>query len=100
MDQQQVGMFTAVDLAPGPGFLVDMMDRTTGSSGIQALRDLAMHALGPRPGQLILDLGCGPGDETGAIAARVAPGGEVVGVDLSQAMVDAAGRRLAASGLH
>jgi SAM-dependent methyltransferase len=52
-----------------------------------------------RPGQRVLDLGIG----TGAVAERAAPlvrpGGEVLGVDISPAMLDQARARLAASGL-
>lgn len=40
--------------------------------------------LDPKPGEHILDLGCGPGQLTNAIAAR---GAEVVGVDSSPAMI-------------
>jgi ubiquinone/menaquinone biosynthesis C-methylase UbiE len=46
-----------------------------------------------RPGAAILEVGCGLGDDAAALAARVAPGGSVVAIDGSQAMVDAARRR-------
>jgi ubiquinone/menaquinone biosynthesis C-methylase UbiE len=49
--------------------------------------------LGAAPGRRILDVGCGLGDDAAALAALVATGGEVVGVDGSQAMVEAARRR-------
>jgi ubiquinone/menaquinone biosynthesis C-methylase UbiE len=35
------------------------------------------------PGMRVLDLGCGPGTITAGLAAAVAPGGSVLGVDLS-----------------
>jgi ubiquinone/menaquinone biosynthesis C-methylase UbiE len=45
------------------------------------------------PGSRVLEVGCGLGDDATALAARVAPGGSVVAVDGSQAMVDSAHRR-------
>src|SRR5258707_11082878 len=40
-----------------------------------------------RPGMRILDLACGPGNLSRRLAARVAPGGEVVGVDLAPGII-------------
>ena len=47
------------------------------------------------PGQHVLDVGCGTGDDARDMAAIVGPGGKVVGLDNSQAMVDEAKRRAA-----
>ncbi len=49
--------------------------------------------LGATPGHRILEVGCGLGDDAAALARRVAPGGSVVAVDGSQAMVEAARKR-------
>jgi ubiquinone/menaquinone biosynthesis C-methylase UbiE len=43
-----------------------------------------------RPGMRILDLACGPGNLSRPLAAQVAPGGEVVGVDLAPGMIELA----------
>ncbi|MGH9185134.1 MAG: class I SAM-dependent methyltransferase [Acidimicrobiales bacterium] len=59
----------------------------------------ARDALHVEPGARVLDVGCGPGTTAIELAARVAPGGEVLGVDISPAMVAAATRRAAASGV-
>jgi ubiquinone/menaquinone biosynthesis C-methylase UbiE len=48
--------------------------------------------LGAAPGRRILDVGCGLGDDAAALAGLVATGGTVVGVDSSQAMIEAARR--------
>jgi ubiquinone/menaquinone biosynthesis C-methylase UbiE len=53
-------------------------------------RRRAIELLGLRPGMRVLDLACGPGTLTKPLAAAVAPGGEAVGVDLAQGMVDLA----------
>ncbi len=46
--------------------------------------------LGPRPGERILDLGCGSGELTGEIGKVT---GQVIGIDQSQEMIDAASQR-------
>ena len=51
---------------------------------------LAIGALGLEPGRRVLDIGCGTGSTTRALAAIVAPGGDALGVDISQAMVEIA----------
>jgi ubiquinone/menaquinone biosynthesis C-methylase UbiE len=43
-----------------------------------------------RPGMRILDLACGPGNLSRRLAAQVAPGGEVTGVDLAPGMIELA----------
>ena len=54
-----------------------------------------MDRLELRPGQRVVDLGCGSGRTTLELAARVGPGGEVAGVDISAEML-ARGRERAA----
>lgn len=49
--------------------------------------------LAATPGSSILEVGCGLGDDAAALARRVAPGGSVVAVDGSEAMVEAARQR-------
>jgi SAM-dependent methyltransferase len=56
----------------------------------------AMAALAPRPGECVLDIGCGGGETALELARAVAPDGTVVGVDLSAAVLAFA--RRAASG--
>ena len=50
----------------------------------------AIELIAARPGMRILDLACGPGTLTRVLAAQVAPGGEVTGVDLAAGMVELA----------
>jgi SAM-dependent methyltransferase len=44
-------------------------------------------ALAPNPGESVLDIGCGGGETALDLARAVAPDGEVVGVDLSAAVL-------------
>jgi ubiquinone/menaquinone biosynthesis C-methylase UbiE len=52
-----------------------------------------MACAGLMPGEYVLDVACGTGVTALDAAARVGPGGEVVGVDLSSRMVEAARQR-------
>ena len=49
--------------------------------------------LGATPGSRILEVGCGLGDDAVSLARLVAPGGSVVAIDGSQAMIAAARER-------
>ena len=50
-------------------------------------RALTVAALRLRPGDVVLDVACGPGNFTAAFAAAVAPTGRAIGVDLSAPML-------------
>lgn len=50
------------------------------------------------PGERVIDLGCGGGATTIAVAASVAPGGVVLGLDISPDLIAAASRRAEAAG--
>ena len=52
-----------------------------------------MACAGLLPGERVLDVACGTGIIALDAAARVSPGGDVVGVDLSGRMIEAARRR-------
>lgn len=51
------------------------------------------------PGERVVEIGCGGGGLTRAIAARVAPGGSVLGLDISDGLVALAAARAAAAGI-
>lgn len=53
----------------------------------------AMTAAAPQPGERVLDVGCGCGDTSLALAQAVGPMGAVVGVDVSSPMLAVARRR-------
>jgi ubiquinone/menaquinone biosynthesis C-methylase UbiE len=52
-----------------------------------------------KPGERVLDVGCGFGDSTIRIAALVAPGGEAVGVDCARRFIETGERDAAAAGV-
>jgi len=47
----------------------------------------ALAALAPRPGETVLDIGCGGGETALELADAVAPDGTIVGIDLSAAVL-------------
>ena len=61
-------------------------------------RHTVREAFGARPGERVLDVGCGPGFYCAELADEVGASGSVVGVDGSQAMLELAGRRCAELG--
>lgn len=61
--------------------------------------DIVTEAAGYRPGDRVLDIGCGCGDLSVAAGRAVTASGEVLGVDLSPAMLGVAAERAAAAGL-
>ena len=50
----------------------------------------AIEAVAPATGECVLDVGCGAGASSLALAARVGPRGQVLGVDISEALIDRA----------
>ena len=50
-------------------------------------RQRVIEALALRPGMRVVDIACGPGTLSRPMAERVAPGGEVFGVDLASGMI-------------
>lgn len=91
-DTHRLG-YSGVDDDAHVEVLLDTMDATGKWPAVRELRAWESRQLGLRPGQRLLDVGCGLGDAALALAADLGDGGEVVGVDSSSAMVAAANAR-------
>lgn len=72
----------------------DALDRLLGPS-----TDAALRQLDPRPGEVVIDTGCGAGRSTCAIAEAVGAEGLVHALDVSAPLLDKARRRCARAGL-
>ena len=60
---------------------------------LRPVSDRLIAAADPKPGERVIDVGCGCGATTIDFAARVSPGGEVLGLDISQPMLARARER-------
>lgn len=70
---------------------LDLFEKTNAPVGEALLAQAAY-----RPGEHVLDVGCGGGATSRAIARQVAPGGSVLAIDISAALVEEARRRAVA----
>ena len=98
-ESSHVSDFSAVDRAPDPGFAIRFMELTRTQPGLLACKEEVLEELRLGPGSSALDAGCGLGADAADMAAHVAPGGTVVGLDRSETMIAAARARHAGPGL-
>jgi ubiquinone/menaquinone biosynthesis C-methylase UbiE len=63
-----------------------------------AQRLRTVQALGLRPGASVVDVACGTGLNFALLEQAIGPGGRIVGVDLTDAMLDQARERIKANG--
>jgi ubiquinone/menaquinone biosynthesis C-methylase UbiE len=66
----------------------------------QPFEDLLVHAIIAGTPSRVLDVGCGTGGTTVAVARRLGTAGECVGVDISEPMLAAARDRAERAGVH
>ena len=59
----------------------------------QVFGEAAMDRLAAQAGERVLDIGCGTGDTTAALAVQLAPDGSALGVDIAPGMIAEAQRR-------
>lgn len=71
----------------------DYLDSVTGVESIKDYKRRSHRLLYPSQGDCILDVGCGAGDDVLMLADQVRPGGEVVGLDNSEALIAEASER-------
>jgi SAM-dependent methyltransferase len=71
----------------GDGWLAayERIQRAIGDIG-----DVGLAAAAPRHGEHVVDIGCGTGDTTAALARAVGLAGHVLGVDISETLIKAA----------
>lgn len=87
------GGFSGVDATGEPARYADYLAQVRDMEAVREWKGRSVELLEPRPGMVLLDAGCGTGEDVAALAARVAPDGRAIGVDASRAMVEEARRR-------
>jgi ubiquinone/menaquinone biosynthesis C-methylase UbiE len=92
-DPDKYTRFVNLDRASDAASAGAYLDRASAQASIHAYKAESFALLAPRPGDTLLEVGCGTGTDVRALAAMVAPGGRVVGVDLSETLLtEARGR--------
>jgi arsenite methyltransferase len=85
----QDSLYNPEDLASVPELAVKL---SRGCGNPVSIADL-------RPGEVVVDLGCGAGIDVILAARRITPGGKVVGVDFAQPMIERATQAVTEAGL-
>jgi SAM-dependent methyltransferase len=76
---------------PGGAMWLGAYDRI--QRGIAGFGEIALAAAGAQPGERVVDIGCGTGGTTAELARAVGAVGHVLGVDISETLVEAARAR-------
>jgi ubiquinone/menaquinone biosynthesis C-methylase UbiE len=87
-------------MADEQNYMGDSRYLETAAQALREEKQLTYTAMHVQPGQHVLDVGCGPGVDTVALAEFVGASGSVDGVDADPAMVAAAEHRASAAGVH
>jgi ubiquinone/menaquinone biosynthesis C-methylase UbiE len=85
--------FTNLDNSPDADYLIASMDVMSSLDSIQAIKKRAIKAMNLKSGDIVLEIGCGHGEDAEAIGEIVEDNGSVVAIDSSQRMIDEAKHR-------
>jgi ubiquinone/menaquinone biosynthesis C-methylase UbiE len=99
VEQVAAGNEEAIRAWDGPLFDAFVRFRHVMTTGLGAHGEQALRLVPPRPGQRVLDIGCGFGDSTQRIAGLVGAGGEVLGVDAAPRFIETASQEAAEAGV-
>jgi ubiquinone/menaquinone biosynthesis C-methylase UbiE/class 3 adenylate cyclase len=77
-----------------------MLDQIGGDPHMRRVRARVVELLELRPGQSVLDVGCGAGDDVFLLAELVGASGRAVGIDVSQSLIGEARRRVEQAGVR
>ena len=97
MTDIQAEDFRHLDSAQDPQAVLTYLDTLGGLAAARAYKRQSFEMLEVGPGQTVLDVGCGTGDDARSIADLVGPRGRVVAVDRSEAAIAEAIKRSAGS---
>jgi ubiquinone/menaquinone biosynthesis C-methylase UbiE len=87
------GHYDDVDHQVSPEGAVQHLDYITGMGSVKAYKRETYALLGIQPGSVVLDAGCGTGDDVLAMAQLLQGCGRIIGLDSSATMLEAARAR-------
>ena len=93
MRRQDLMNFNRIDETENPGEFIAFLDIASRNEGIMAMKRRTYELLDARDGMKILEVGCGTGDDARQIAELISPGGTLVAIDKSEALISEARRR-------
>lgn len=93
MRRQDLMNFNRIDETGNPGEFITFLDAASRNEGIRAMKRRTYELLDAKPGQRILEVGCGTGDDARQLAEMISPGGNLVAIDKSEAIISEAQRR-------
>ncbi len=96
MSEHKLVEFRNIDRSTDPDYFIRFLDNASSVESFQAYKRRATEWLAARPGDEVLEVACGTGDDAQALARL---GCRVIGVDYSRAMVAEARRRAEGKGL-
>lgn len=85
--------FDSVDKTTDPRDFVEYLDTIRGTDFFQEIKRRTLALMDPRPGDVVIDVGCGTGEDVRALEARAVPDGRAVGLDISATMIAMARER-------
>ncbi|MBT3256948.1 MAG: methyltransferase domain-containing protein [Deltaproteobacteria bacterium] len=90
---EEMSKFNQVDKTATPDEFIRFLDMASGLDWVKAGKQKSFALLKLKPGQRILEVGCGTGEDARTLAEKVQPGGEVIAIDTSREMIAEARKR-------
>lgn len=92
--------FSEVDKSKDRQYFIEYLDTVRARPGIREGKELAFSLLALKPGSLVLDVGCGTGDDAMSLAKIVGEKGRAIGIDNSETMITEARKRASKSNIR